>query len=222
MGSSTERLSGLPPHSVLLGKIEGLRKQLQSADLEKVCQASEEFLEWIEQTTRIPRREWRRRFKLHQYLAGATYLSDYPPGTLDALNDLVIQLDQLITKKKAGFKEEALALAEKFLRLSGIPVSEFSPAADPPQARTPRLTVDLARMIITLDGQEHEVTSESALRWVKVLADHAGEWISGKDLEKHDPELASTRTDRWRKFLPKPILSLIDSVTGKGSRIRLT
>jgi hypothetical protein len=35
-------------------------------------------------------------------------------------------------------------------------------------------------------GTEHDVRSEQALRWVKVLAEHPGEWISGPELEEHD------------------------------------
>jgi hypothetical protein len=99
----------------------------------------------------------------------------------------------------------------------------------PPQARVepkppeplPRLTVDLARKTITLDGTPYDVDSDNALRWVKVLADHPGEWISGQDLEKYDSGLINAKTNRLRHFLPDAILSLIDSETGKGSRIRL-
>ncbi len=85
----------------------------------------------------------------------------------------------------------------------------------------PRLTVDVACKTITLDGETYDVTSINALRWVKVLADHPGEWISSTGLEKYDPELQNPRTDRWRPYLPEAVLSLIDSETGKGSRIRL-
>jgi hypothetical protein len=84
-----------------------------------------------------------------------------------------------------------------------------------------RLTVDLARKIIILDGRKFDVSSDNALQWVKVLADHPGEWLSGSALEKLDLELANPRTDRYKRFLPDAILSLIDSVTGIGSRIRL-
>jgi len=84
-----------------------------------------------------------------------------------------------------------------------------------------RLIVDLTRKTITLDGKTYDVSSTSALRWVKVLASHPGEWISGTDLEKYDSELQNPRTDRWRQHLPELILCLIDSETGKGSRIRL-
>jgi hypothetical protein len=85
----------------------------------------------------------------------------------------------------------------------------------------PGLAVDLVRKTITLNDKTYDAPSDNALRWVKVLADHPGEWISGADLENHDSELQNPRTDRWRKHLPEAVLSLIDSETGKGSRIRL-
>src|SRR5437016_2853069 len=66
------------------------------------------------------------------------------------------------------------------------------PRAEQPKA--PRLTVDLARRTITLDGATYDVESVNALHWVEVLAEHPGEWISGKELERHDKELANTRT----------------------------
>lgn len=84
----------------------------------------------------------------------------------------------------------------------------------------PRLTVDLARSTVTLDGTSHDVRSESALRWLAVLAAHPGLWISGRHLEDHDEELAGVRTDRLRRYLPEQILALIESDTGRGSRLR--
>jgi hypothetical protein len=121
----------------------------------------------------------------------------------------------------------ALILAEGFASPAGTktddaPVAgagslrDRAPEAPPP----PRISVDLARKTITLDGTRYDVPSDNALRWVKVLAAHPGEWISSTELKKYDPELQSVRTDRWHRFLPPAILSLINSDTGKGSRIR--
>jgi hypothetical protein len=89
----------------------------------------------------------------------------------------------------------------------------------PPRLR--QLIVDLACKTITLDGTIHDVTSDSALRWVKVLAEHPGEWFASNELKRCDHELDGVRTDHLRKFLPDAILTFIDSETGKGSRIRL-
>jgi hypothetical protein len=84
----------------------------------------------------------------------------------------------------------------------------------------PRLTVDVVRQTITLDNTTHD-TTELAARWVRVLADHPGQWISGPDLIDFDKRLDGTRTDRLRPQLPREVDELIDCVTGKGSRIRL-
>ncbi len=67
---------------------------------------------------------------------------------------------------ESGLQNLADALADK---LRGQLPSETPQV---PAPMPPRLTVDLARMTITLDGQTYDVPSENALRWVKVLADH--------------------------------------------------
>ncbi len=83
------------------------------------------------------------------------------------------------------------------------------------------LDVALEKMTITLDGVEFDVKSVQALRWVNVLADHPGEWISGKDLADHDDGLVDVRTDKLKTQLPDAIQNLIDSRTGAGSRLSL-
>ena len=50
----------------------------------------------------------------------------------------------------------------------------------PPPPPPPRLTMDLPRKTLTLDGVTYDVASDNALRWVQVLAEHPGEWISGR------------------------------------------
>jgi hypothetical protein len=93
--------------------------------------------------------------------------------------------------------------------------------ANPPLSLPPRLTVDLVKKTITLDGVGYDVSSTQALRWIKVLADHPGEWISRPQLKDYDPDLDGCRTDHLKEYLPDAILNLIDSKTGAGSRIRL-
>ncbi len=90
------------------------------------------------------------------------------------------------------------------------------------QKHGPRITVDLQKRTVTFDGKTHDVTSEQALRWLKVLADRPGEWVSSKGLERYDPELLQVRTDHLRKYLPEEICFLIDSKTGAGSRLHLS
>lgn len=96
----------------------------------------------------------------------------------------------------------------------------FSPPPPPPPP-PPRLTVDLERMSVTLDGVTHDVKSEQALRWVRVLANNPGQWYSSSQLEAEDAELIKPRTDRLMTKLPDPISKLIDPLPGKGSRICL-
>ncbi len=94
-------------------------------------------------------------------------------------------------------------------------------APPPPPPPPPRLTVDLARKAITLDGMTFDVPSDNALRWVRVLAQRPGEWVSGPQLSERDPDLQYPRPDRFRRHLPGAVLALIDSAPGKGARIRL-
>jgi hypothetical protein len=82
--------------------------------------------------------------------------------------------------------------------------------------------VNLERMTIALGDKTYDLTSMNALRWVKVLADHPGEWITAPKLILHDKELDGCRPDRHCKpYLPLAVLALIDSDRRKGSRLRL-
>lgn len=96
---------------------------------------------------------------------------------------------------------------------------ETAPPPPPPPPPPPRLTVDLAKKQATLDGKSFDVSSENALRWIKVLAEHPGAWICGSELAKFDELLIGVRTDRLKT--PSAISDLIDCKPGTGSRIRL-
>jgi hypothetical protein len=106
----------------------------------------------------------------------------------------------------------------RVLRGNAVPPE---PQTAEPEKPPPRLTVDLKRQTLTLDAEVHEVPSLNALRWVMVLADRPGEWISKAQLKVYDAELDGVRPDKLKRYLPPKVLSLIDSETGKGSRIRL-
>jgi hypothetical protein len=107
-------------------------------------------------------------------------------------------------------------------RLEQATANEDPPPPPPSPASSPALlTVDLDRMTITLLDQSYEVKSEAALRWVKVLADHAGDWISSPKLKDYDPELDGCRPDQLKDYLPDAVLDLIESRTGAGSRLLL-
>jgi hypothetical protein len=131
------------------------------------------------------------------------------------------------------FQDARRTLARRLAPIWAIeaPVPPGAPAepgrqggAGPPAApakEATRLVVDLERMTAALDGTTYDVKSECALRWLKVLVEHPGEWISGKELKKHDKILYAPRTNRWQKQLPGPIRLLINSEPGRGSRINL-
>jgi hypothetical protein len=106
----------------------------------------------------------------------------------------------------------------EYRRKSGAEGVAPSASQTPTPQTPPRLIVNLANKTITLDGQIYDVRSENALRWVKVLADHAGEWISSTKLREYDEELDGVRTDKLT--LPDAIAKLIESQRGAGSRVR--
>jgi hypothetical protein len=121
--------------------------------------------------------------------------------------------------------EEILKALEEFLHVppQGSPGhgQQREDELQPALAETPRLTANVERGTVTLDGQTFDVDSAQAVRWLKVLCDHPRDWIASPDLKRFDPDLDGARTDRLKKSLPEPVQSLIDSETGKGSRLRL-
>jgi hypothetical protein len=118
------------------------------------------------------------------------------------------------------------ALQERIRRerakLSALTIDESPPSAHIGEAiPQTRLIVDVSAMTATLDGECQGVRSKQALRWLAVLVAHPNEWISGVDLAQYDSELMGARTHPLKIFLPDRIRDLIESDTGKGSRIRL-
>src|SRR5262249_23009329 len=119
--------------------------------------------------------------------------------------------------KKTGTEEERRALEEEFRALAveiktGKQAIRFPPV---------RLMVDLKHKTITLGNNVHDVKSEQALRWVKVLAQDPGQWVSGPKLYTYDPEWVGARTDRLKKELPEQVKDLIESRRGGGSRLTI-
>jgi hypothetical protein len=145
----------------------------------------------------------------------------------DALADVVKLL------VGAEWKHQEDLLAGEFPEFHPRPDSPIAPPEPVPSAApevsepeippppVPRLAVDLGRLIVTFDGKQYDVESVQALRWLNVLAASPGLWISTRDLAERDTELIGARTDRLRNQLPSTIRLLIDSRTGRGSRIRL-
>jgi hypothetical protein len=92
-------------------------------------------------------------------------------------------------------------------------------SGESPSRSSDRLTVDLSKRVVILDGKPFDVASEQALRWVKVLADRPGVWVSSRELESLDTDLVGVRTDKLRRHLPVEILKMIESRPGTGSRL---
>jgi hypothetical protein len=112
----------------------------------------------------------------------------------------------------------------EFWEWFGLASRATESALDDPEVppRSPsRLSVDLQSRTITLDGVKHEIDSELAVRWVAILAQHRGQFISANELAEYDPELIAPRTDRLRKCLPDAIDCLIESRNTRGSRINI-
>lgn len=104
-----------------------------------------------------------------------------------------------------------------------IPQATSEGSHDAAQAGTVRspVSVDVATCSAIFQGQRYDLRDEQPTRWLKVLADHPGEWISGSDLEDIDEELTGARTDRLHKKLPSDLQPLVESARGKGSRLKL-
>lgn len=96
-----------------------------------------------------------------------------------------------------------------------------APQGTADDASTPAVQVDIKTRTVTLRGVTHDVRSEQAIRWLKVLVDHPREWLAAGDLSRHDPGLQDVRTDKLRRHLPESVQRLIESETGKGSRITM-
>lgn len=112
---------------------------------------------------------------------------------------------------------------DKLVIAEGKLLAKQPPGDDAPKSETlrPRLTINVGRRTVTLDGQTFDVQSVQAVRWLKVLSEHPGEWLAADGLKVFDPDLDGARPHRLKRFLPVSVLALIDSQTGKGSRLRL-
>ena len=89
----------------------------------------------------------------------------------------------------------------------------------PTEPAPPRVTIDIERMQVTLDGVSMDCNSEQALRLLKVYAEHPDVWITASQLKNYDPELDGAKPHVLKKRLPSAIRSLIQSDCRKGSRV---
>lgn len=77
------------------------------------------------------------------------------------------------------------------------------------------LTVRIVR-----SGKLYQLKCERVARWLKVLADRPGVWVSTKDAGDYDSELIG-RVDQLAKRMPKGLQEMIDALPGKGKRLRV-
>ena len=105
-------------------------------------------------------------------------------------------------------------------RLTGDDALE---TAQPPSLRCSPVTVDIGSLTATFikSNKTIEIRSRQSAKYLKVLADNPGKWITGSELDQYDPDLDGARTDRLRKGLPPKLQSLIETSTRKGSRLKL-
>ena len=52
--------------------------------------------------------------------------------------------------------------------------------------KTNGLVISIEKQSATLNGVEYDLRSPQVARWLKVLNDHEGEWISGPQLINYD------------------------------------
>jgi len=108
---------------------------------------------------------------------------------------------------------------------TGLPRQEIPGFGNPPDRKRLgryRMWVDIDTQIVAIDGVEHQVASLLAVRWLNVLWQRANEWVSSAELSEIDPKLIGALPHRLKKFFPKPILTLIESKPGTGSRLLLS
>jgi hypothetical protein len=96
-------------------------------------------------------------------------------------------------------------------------------APKPNEPPPPRLTVNLPGMTVTLDDNTYNTDSKQALRWLQILADHPGEWLSSTECAtlSNDALMGDYRPHRLMHKLPEPVRTLIETNRRKGYRITL-
>jgi hypothetical protein len=84
------------------------------------------------------------------------------------------------------------------------------------------LVVSVKSLTVTVaqTGKVYQLKCERVARWLKVLADRPGLWVSTKDAANYDSELTG-RIDQLAKRMPKDLQKMIDAMPGRGKRLRL-
>lgn len=148
----------------------------------------------------------------------APLLADHPAAAR-GLTTFLHFLDWRTFKVKAGLEHWDNLAIELNLALNLKPAL---PSVQPPKLSIP-LIVDVKQLTatVTATGKIFSLKKEADARWLKVLIDCPGNWVSGSALENLDPELMGVRTDRMHKRLPAPVKKLVEQKRGDGARIKL-
>jgi hypothetical protein len=93
-----------------------------------------------------------------------------------------------------------------------------------PAERNPyeRLSVDVQKAQVTLDGEVYKLKDKSHAAFVNLLHKAKGNLVSSDEMRQSEPLLRGrSHLDRIpNKYLPKPIKELVKSIPGKGSWLR--
>jgi hypothetical protein len=90
------------------------------------------------------------------------------------------------------------------------------------ERRETSVAVDLTNWTVTIASVRHQLKGEQEARWLKVLAEHRGQLISGPQLKTFDTELDGVRTDRLLNRLPDPVKRILEVAGKKGTRMKVT
>ncbi len=103
------------------------------------------------------------------------------------------------------------------------PVINPTPVSDEVIAHAlPPLTVNIEQQSVRINrtGKWYPLPSVEVARWLNVLAQRPGEWLSSADFAAFDPTLVGRRVERMRRKLPLNIVGLIECKRGQGARLQ--
>jgi hypothetical protein len=83
-----------------------------------------------------------------------------------------------------------------------------------------RIRVDVEAMEARLDGAMHRLDNEDAAKFLAVVAEKDGHWVSMNDVLASYPELELSKPSRLKDKLPKIIQDALESSPAKGTRVR--
>lgn len=190
-------------------------------------EAAEQKGQLNESHRKLLRAEWENTWKRSKRVSSGWFEADCLDNeSADALYDAFVQIVRYVVDAKNERKQKLFLPDLKNKVLDYLELRDDNLVPDEgkqskEETAKKQLTVSIEKITATLDGKEYDLKSEYQARWLKVYAEHPGEWISGPRLEEYDSELSGSRTDRLRSGLPQEIESLIETSKRKGARLKL-